>query len=102
VGLAALLIAACSPTGIVPLDGRTAACAGHPQRDKCEEAFEAVKAELADRMEIGQMRIDPVQCAHGKCWTWAYVTPANAGREQQLSVDWGPNGEISVGYVVQH
>jgi len=39
--------------------------------------------------------------ANGKCWTWAYVTPAGGGADQQLSVDWQPSGEISVGYVVQ-
>lgn len=98
--VAALLIAACGPTGIIPIDGRAAACAGHPQPDLCSQAFEAVIAELGDRMKVGQMHIDPIQCANGRCWTWAYVTPVGTAPDQQLSIDWGPNGEISVGYVV--
>jgi hypothetical protein len=67
----------------------------------CEQAYEAIIAELADQSASGQIRIDPVQCAHGKCWTWAYVTSVPGGREQQLSVDWLPNGDVHVGYVVQ-
>ncbi|MGH2476362.1 MAG: hypothetical protein ACRDIL_13980 [Candidatus Limnocylindrales bacterium] len=66
----------------------------------CEQALEAVVAELGDRREGGRIRVDPVQCAHGKCWTWAYLTPTGGGAEQLLSVDWLPNGEISIGYVV--
>jgi hypothetical protein len=98
---AAYLIGGCAPTGIAVFGGRSAECAGHPQPDMCEQALDAVVAELGDRRAGGRIRIDPVQCAHGKCWTWAYLTPASGGRDQQLSVDWLPNGEISVGYVVQ-
>src|SRR5687767_11043887 len=100
--IATLLIAACAPTGFPNVVGRSAECAGHPQPDMCRQAVEAVIAELGDRAEGGRIRIDPVQCAHGKCGTWAYLTPADGSRDQQLSVDWLPNGEISVGYVVQH
>lgn len=99
--IATFLIAGCAPTGFVVVDGRSAECAGHPQRDMCEQALKAVVAELGDSRAGGQIRIDPVQCAHGKCWTWAYLTQADGGRDQQLSVDWLPNGEITVGYVVQ-
>jgi hypothetical protein len=67
----------------------------------CQQAHEAVVAELGDRADGGRIRIDPVQCANGTCWTWAYVTPASGGRDQQLSVDWLSNGEISISYVVQ-
>ena len=100
--IAAVVIAGCGPTGSTLVDGRSAECGGHPQPDMCQQALEAVVAELGKRADGGRIRIDPVQCAHGTCWTWAYVTPANGGRDQQLSVDWLPNGEINVGYVVQH
>lgn len=98
---AALLVAGCAATGFVPVDGRSAECAGHAEPQMCQQALEAVVAEVGDRTEGGQIRIDPVQCAHGRCWTWAYVTPPDGGGDQQLSIDWLPNGEISVGYVVQ-
>jgi hypothetical protein len=75
---------------------------GNPEPEMCEQALEAVVVEVRDRTESARIRIDPVQCAHGKCWTWAYVTPAGGSDEQQLSVDWLPSGEISIGYVVQH
>ncbi len=97
----AVLITGCGPTGFTLVDGRPAECAGHPQPDMCQQALDAVVAELGDSADGGRISIDPVQCAHGKCWTWAYVTPVGGGRDQQLSVDWLPNGEINVGYVVQ-
>jgi hypothetical protein len=96
---AALLITACAPTDIVPV-ARLSECAGHPQPAMCEQAWKAVAAELGDGTEIRAIRIDPVQCANERCWTWAYVASAE-GADQQMSVDWLPNGEISVGYVVQ-
>lgn len=99
---AALLLAACVPTILDTVDGRSAQCASNPEPAMCEQAFKAVVTELGDRARDAQIRIDPVQCAHGRCWTWAYVTPAGAGGEQLLSVDWLPSGEISIGYVVQH
>jgi hypothetical protein len=98
--IAAFLVAACDPAGLINVAGRSAECAGHPQPDMCEQALAAVVAELGDRREGGQIRIDPVQCAHGRCWTWAYVTGARGGADQQLSVDWLADGEITVGYVV--
>jgi len=98
----ALLLTACGPTGFVTVDGGTTQCAGNPEPEMCEQAFKAVVVELGDRAKDGQIRIDPVQCANGRCWTWAYLTPASGGGEQQLSVDWLPNGEISISYVVQH
>jgi hypothetical protein len=99
---AAVLIAGCGPMASMLGDGSSTECGGHPQPDKCRETLEAVVAELGESAAGARIRIDPVECAHGKCWTWAHVTPAGGGRDQQLSVDWLPNGEINVGYVVQH
>lgn len=94
------VIAGCGATRQLTGRGPSVECASHPQPDRCEQALVAVIAELGDRRAGGRIRIDPVQCANGACWTWAYLSPAAGGREQQLSVDWGPNGKISVGYVV--
>jgi hypothetical protein len=97
--LAAVLVGACGSTGVIPVD-RTAACAGNPRPDLCEQAFEAVVAELGGLASGAQLRIDPVQCANQRCWTFAFVTSAGGGPDQQLSVDWGPDGEISLSHVV--
>jgi hypothetical protein len=100
--LMASLVAGCEPGALVGVEGRSPECADNPEPEMCEQALDAVVAELGERAAGGRIRIDPVQCAHGRCWTWAYLTPADHGREQQLAVDWLPSGEVSIRYVVQH
>jgi hypothetical protein len=99
IGLYAVLAGGCGSTGIAPVDA-TAACSGNTRPDLCRQAFDAVIAELGGMPQGSRIRIDPVQCANDRCWTWAYVTPNAGGLDQQLSVDWTPNGEISISHVV--
>ena len=96
---AAVLVGGCGGTGLIAVGSPE--CAGHADPEMCEQALEAIVAELGDSLAGRQVRIDPVQCAHGACWTSASVSAAGGG-EQQLSIDWLPSGEISVSYVVGH
>ena len=97
---AALLVAGCGDTGFITVGSPE--CVGHSEPEMCEQALEAIVAELGDIRADGQIRIEPVQCAHGNCWTWASVSTARVGGDRRLSIDWLPNGEVSVGYVVEH
>ncbi len=97
---AALLVAGCRDTGLITVGSPE--CVGHSGPEMCEQALEAIVAELGDTHAGRQIRIEPVQCAHGNCWTWASVSEARGGGDQRLSIDWLPNGEVSVGYVVEH
>lgn len=98
-GAIVVLAAACGSTGVVPLD-KTAACSGHSRPDLCEQAYEAVVADLGGLPSGSHLRLDPVECANDRCWIWAYVTPAGGGPDQPLTVDWGPDGRMTVSHVV--
>lgn len=98
-GLVAVLAIACGSTGVVHVD-RTAVCTGNPRTDLCEQAYDAVVAELDGLPPGSRVGIDPVQCANDRCWTFVTVTPASGGPAQELSVDWAEDGQISVGHVV--
>jgi hypothetical protein len=94
-------LAGCQLAAMVGLDAGSPECAAHPQADLCEQVLSAVRNELGAQAEGGAIRVEPVQCAHGNCWTWAQFTPAGGGSEWMLSVDWLPNGEISIGYFTE-
>jgi hypothetical protein len=97
---AAVLVAACGGTGFITLGPPE--CVGSSEPEMCEQALEAIVTELGDSLAGRQIRIDPVQCAHGACWTFAFVRGPGGGGDQQLSIDWLPNGEVSISYVVGH
>ena len=97
---AALLGAGCGGAGFITAGSPE--CVGHTEPEMCEQALEAIVAELGESLAGRQIRIDPVQCAHGSCSTWASVSGAGGGGDQQLSIDWLPSGEVSVSYVVGH
>lgn len=95
----ALLLSGCS---LLDLEPGSPECHGHPQPERCEQALAAVVAELTSQETPieGSLRIEPVQCAHGRCWTWAYLTSTDGRSELTMGVDWMPNGEVSVSFVV--
>ncbi len=99
--LASLLLAGCQLAPMVGLEDSSAECARNSDVEMCEQALAAVRAELGEQALGGRIRIDDVQCAHGNCWTWAYFTPAAGGAEWTLSVDWLPNGQVTIGYVTE-
>lgn len=99
VGLGLVVVGACGSTGVVPLD-KTAACSGNTRPDLCEQAYEAVVAELGGLPQGSSLRFEHAQCANDRCWMWVHVTPADGGPDQQLAVDWAPGGRISVSHVV--
>jgi hypothetical protein len=98
VGLVALLAGACGSTGVAAVD-RTAVCTGNNRPDLCNQAFDAVLAELGGVPPGTSVRIDPMRCTNELCWTWAYVSSPGEGPDQKLSIDWEPDGRISISHV---